>query len=340
MPTYRESGVDIDAGQRLVEAIGPSVTQTWGPDVLGGFGGFAAGIRIPAGYQSPVLMMTTDGVGTKLEVARRAHRMEGIGFDLVAMCVDDLAAVGARPIGFTDYLAVGKLDPARDEALVASIAEACSVAGCALLGGETAEHPGVVATDHVDVAGAALGVVEEGHEVTGTTIRPGDLILGVHSPNLRSNGFSLVRAIVDLDRLEEPFPKDERSWGEVLTDPSVVYAPAILDALACGNIHGLAHITGGGLPGNIKRVLPNHVDAHIDTLTWEPPNVFTVLAKMGGVSAREMFGTFNMGIGFVTIVDRAGADEVEEILALHGHTTTVIGEISTGEGLATISNSG
>ncbi len=332
MPTYQESGVDIEAGERLVEAIGPKVTGTWGPDVLGGFGGFAAGLRFPPGYQRPVLMMTTDGVGTKLEVARRAGRMAGIGFDVVAMCVDDLAAVGARPIGFTDYLAVGKLDPVRDEAIVASVAAACMAAGCALLGGETAEHPGVVEEHHVDIAGAALGILEEGHEVTGATIRTGDLVLGVESPNLRSNGFSLIRAVVDLDRLDETCPGTDRSWGEVLTEPSVIYAPAIGDTVATGHVHGLAHITGGGLPGNVRHVLPAQVDAVLDTSRWEPPSVFVAIARAGTVTAQEMFRTFNMGIGFVAVIDAPGLDEVTEILALHGHQAHVIGEISPGAG--------
>ncbi len=340
MASYRESGVDIEAGERLVEAIGPTVTGTWGPDVLGGFGGFAAGVRIPPGYQRPVLMMTTDGVGTKLEVARRAGRMDGIGFDLVAMCVDDLAAVGARPIGFTDYLAVGHLDPQRDEAIVASVAAACIAAGCALLGGETAEHPGVVAEHHVDMAGAALGVVEEGHEVTGATIRPGDLLLGVASPNLRSNGFSLVRAIVDLDRLDEMCPGTDRSWGEVLTEPSVIYAPAVTDAVATGHVHGLAHITGGGLPGNVARILPQQVDAVLDSARWEPPSVFGAIAARGSVTAPEMFRTFNMGIGFVAVIDASGSDEVIEILALHGHHATPIGEIVSGAGRVRIEGVG
>ena len=332
MATYRDAGVDIEAGERLVDAIGPTVTKTWGPDVMGGFGGFASGIRIPPGFHRPVLMMTTDGVGTKLEVARRAGRMEGIGFDLVAMCVDDLAAVGARAIGFTDYLAVGKLDPSRDESIVASIAEACLAAGCALLGGETAEHPGVVAIHHLDMAGAALGVVEEGHEVTGATIRSGDIILGITSPNLRSNGFSLVRAIVDLDELDTPCPGDDRSWGEVLTDPSVVYSPAILDAVATGGVHGLAHITGGGLPGNVNRILPPALDAVIDPTRWTPPNVFVAIATLGDVSQTEMFRTFNMGIGFVAVIEPTALDEVREVLDVHGHTSSHIGEVVAGDG--------
>lgn len=329
---YRKAGVDIEAGDRFVDSIGPAVTKTWSSDVIGGFGGFAAGMRIPAGYERPVLMMSTDGVGTKLEIARLTDRYEGVGFDVVAMCVDDLAAVGAQPIGFTDYLAVGQLNPEREERIVRSVAEACTEAGCALLGGETAEHPGVVDVHHLDIAGAALGVIEEGAEITGQHVALGDVLIGVASPNLRSNGFSLVRSIVDMDNLAAPFPGDDRSYGEVLTEPSVIYAPSLLAAIAAGGVHGLAHITGGGLPGNVKRVLPRHLNAVINTSTWQPPNVFQQLVAKAHLAPADAYATFNMGVGFVLV---AAPDQVEELRSVMGdyaHETYVIGHIERGEG--------
>ena len=236
MPTYESAGVDLAGADRHVAAIGPLVTATWGPNIVGGFGGFAAGIELPAGMRRPVLMMSTDGVGTKLEIARLLEMWEGVGFDLVAMCVDDLTAVGARPLGFVDYMAVGALQPARDTAVVASIAAACSAVGCALVGGETAEHPGVMDADAIDVAGAALGVVESGEEITGSSVEAGDLVIGLASPNVRSNGFSLVRKIVE----DWGAPFNGSTLGETLLEPSVLYST---DALA-GDGHWEGHRGG------------------------------------------------------------------------------------------------
>ncbi len=329
--TYRDAGVDLDAADRLVERIRPAVTSTWGRLVVGGFGGFAAGIKLPPGYADPVLMMTTDGVGTKAEVARRAGMIEGLGYDLVAMCVDDLAAVGARPLALTDYLAVGQLDPDRLEPLVRSIAAACSEAGVALLGGETAEHPGVMEPDEFDLAAAALGVVDAGEEVTGEGIGAGDAVIGVASPNLRSNGFSLVRtAVVDRLGLDAELPGTGRTVAEAVLAPSVIYAPAVLEALLRIPIAGLAHITGGGIAGNLVRVLPEGVMAAIDTATWTPPAVFDAVAEVGGISHDEMFRTFNMGIGFVTVTARRHAERVIASFGASGHEAWQIGEIELG----------
>ena len=329
MSTYRESGVDLDAADELVAQIGPAVRRTWDDRVAGGFGGFAAGVRMPPGYEHPVLMMSTDGVGTKIELARTTNRLDGLGFDLVAMCVDDLAAVGARPLAFTDYLAVGALQPDRDRLLIESVANACLAAGCALLGGETAEHPGVMPVDSFDLAGAALGIVEEGDEVTGASIEAGDSIIGVESPNLRSNGFSLVRAVLGDVDLQSSFDTD-RTIGEVLLDPSVIYAPAVLEALATGAVRGLAHITGGALPGNLPRAMPSGYRAVIDRGSWTVPAVFRYVQKMGTISDEEMFRTFNMGIGFAAVVPAARAAEIQEVFATNGHRTWVIGEVTTG----------
>ena len=327
MATYRESGVDLDAADELVAQIGPAVQRTWSDRVVGSFGGFAAGIRIPAGYENPVLMMSTDGVGTKIELARMTNRFDGLGFDLVAMCVDDLAAVGARPLAFTDYLAVGALHPGRDQTIIESVAAACSAAGCALLGGETAEHPGVMAVDAFDLAGTALGIVEEGREVTGASIEVGDCVIGVESPNLRSNGFSLVRTVLEGVDLQSSFDTG-RTIAEVVLEPSVIYAPAVLDAVATGAVRGLAHITGGALPGNIPRVLPQEHGVVIERGSWSVPPVFGYVQELGSVSDEEMYRTFNMGIGFTVMVTPARAQEIQAVFSNHGHRSWVIGSVT------------
>lgn len=331
---YRRAGVDTAAADRLVDRIGPSVTATWGERVLGGFGGFAAGVRIPPGYREPILMLSTDGVGTKLELARRLGRFDTVGHDLVAMCVDDLAAVGAEPIAFVDYVAVGALDPDREAALVAGIAEACAAAGCALVGGETAEHPGVMGTDQFDLAGTALGVVEADRRLHPGLVRPGDVLVGVDSPNLRSNGFSLVRRI--LEGTEPDATIDGVPVLEALLAPSVVYAPAAVAAARLPGVHGLVHVTGGGLPGNVPRVLPDGLGATIDRSTWEPPAVFDWLGAAGGLSDDDLLGAFNMGIGYVAVVEPSSVAEVVATFADHGHPARPIGRVHEG-GALTIS---
>ena len=328
---YRDAGVDVAGADRFVASIGDAVAATWGGRVVGGFGGFATGIRMPPGYERPVLMMTTDGVGTKAEVARIAGKLDGLGWDLVAMCVDDLAAAGARPLALTDYLAVGRLDPEVAGALVRSVAAACSAAGCALLGGETAEHPGVMERDRFDLAGAAVGIVEEGSEVTGAAIADGDRIVAVSSPNLRANGFSLIRTLV-LPRLglDEEFPGTAHTVTDVMLEPSVIYAPAVMTALEAGPVHGLAHVTGGGIAGNLRRVLPAGLHATVDTATWDPPPVFAGVARIGGIGRDDMFATFNMGVGFLAVVPPAAAADVITAFAAGGHDAWVAGSVGPG----------
>ena len=321
MTTYGEAGVDLEGAERHVEAIAHPVTETWNDDVIGSFGGFAAGVILPPGYREPVLMMSTDGVGTKLELARRAGRWDGVGHDLVAMCVDDLAAAGARPLGFVDYLAVGALDPGRDRVIVESVAAACVIAGCPLLGGETAEHPNVMDRDAVDLAGAVMGVVERGHELSPAGVQEGDLILGLISPNLRSNGFSLVRAL---------FGDDVDSHLDQFLEPSVIYSPEVLTAVESGGVHSAAHITGGGLAGNLARAIPSGLGARIDTAAWDVPPVFETVASRG-VPQPEMWSTFNMGIGFCLVVDPDAAAGV--ISSASAHEGRVIGKVVAGEGV-------
>jgi phosphoribosylformylglycinamidine cyclo-ligase len=321
MTSYRAAGVDLEGAERHVAAIAESVIATWGGRVIGGFGGFAAGIEIPPGYRNPVLMMATDGVGTKLDLARRAGRWDGVGFDLVAMCVDDLAAVGARPLGLVDYLAVGGLEPERDRAIVASIAAACVEAGCALLGGETAEHPGVMPAGAVDLAGAVVGVVEKGEELGPRRVTAGDVVVALASPNLRSNGFSLVRAV---------FGEELHDHLDRLLEPSVIYCPAVLDAVATGAVHAAAHVTGGGIAGNLERVLPDGLGAQVDTGSWAPPPPFDLVASRG-VSREDMFGTFNMGVGFCLVVEADGVDAVMSTTAQHAPWR--VGSVVTGAGV-------
>lgn len=332
MSTYREAGVDLDAAEELVERIQWRVQATWNDDVIGGFGGFAAGIPVPPGFRRPVLMMSTDGVGTKAEIARVAGILDGLGHDLVAMVADDLAAAGAQPIALTDYIAVGRLDVDVVATIIESIADACDEAEIALLGGETAEHPGVMDLDRFDLAATALGIVELGDEVDGSSIVPGDLLLGVHSPNLRSNGFSLVRAlVVDQLDLDAPFPGTDRSTADILLEPSVIYAPAVLNALARAEAHGLVHVTGGGLPGNLIRVLPEGCRAIVDSSTWEVPHVFRVIEELGRVPVAEMFRTFNMGVGFVAVAAEGDLDRLAKGFTSFEHEVSVIGRIVEGD---------
>ncbi len=332
MSTPRDTGVGLGAANELVDRIGWRVTSTWTDDVIGGFGGFAAGIRVPPGYQKPVLMMSTNGVGTKAEIARVTGLVDGLGYDLLAMVGDDLAAAGAIPIAMQDYIAVEHLDLDRVELLVESIADACADNDVALLGGETAEHPGTIERDHFDLAATALGIVELGDEVENGRIESGDVIIGVHSPNLRSSGFSLIRAlIVDQLDLDARFPGSDLTVAETLLQPSIVYSQAVMNALARSEAHGLAHITGGGLPNNVGRVLPEGTAAVIERSRWTVPDVFQVIQDLGSVTDEEMFRTFNMGVGFVAIAPEANTDLLIKGFDSYTLEANVIGRIVEGE---------
>ena len=324
MATYREAGVDLEAAERLIGKIEPAVRGTWSADVVGSFGGFAAGITVPSGFRDPVLMLSTDGVGTKGEVARVSGRVDGLGQDLVAMCADDLSAAGARPIAFADYIAVGALDVGFVERLVTSVAAACRVAGMALLAGETAEHPGVMDADQFDVSGTALGVVERGHEIDGSEIEAGDRILGIASPNVRCNGFSLLRATILRDAGSDVV--------EEVIEPSVIYTPAVQTVLAELRPHALAHITGGGIPGNLARVLPPGASAHIDPSRWARAEIFDRLGPAAGIDNAEMYRTFNMGIGFVLVTSPGDAAGTIDLVESAGHRAWDIGRIVAGDG--------
>lgn len=338
MPSdYRTSGVDIEAGAEAVRRILPHVRSTFGPETvsdIGGFGGvFDLGL---SGYDDPLLVSTTDGVGTKAEVARLTGRFDTIGVDLVAMCVDDLVCTGATPLFFLDYLAVGSLDPATAEKIVGGIARGCRESGCTLIGGEMAEHPGVMDADQFDLAGFAVGAVERNEIVDGSRLSAGDLLIGLASPNLRSNGFSLVRHLifdVGRRRLDEPaWVGASSTLADEILAPSVIFTPAVLAVLATNDVHAIAHITGGGLPDNLSRVLDCALDAIVEMNTWEVPRIFRELETMGGIDPDEMARVFNLGVGMVLVVPPADAEGVLSALASHNTPAWIIGELARGTG--------
>ena len=334
--TYASAGVDIAAGEEAVARISPLVRSTHRPGVLGGIGGFGGLFSLDTNaYDDPVLVSTTDGVGTKAAVATATGRLDTIGVDLVAMCVDDLVCQGAEPLFFLDYISVGALDPDQVVELVGGVAEGCRQAGCALVGGEMAEHPGAMAPGEFVLVGFAVGVVERDRLITGSTITAGDVLVGLRSPNLRSNGYSLARRVLlerDARVLDGPaWAGAGHSLADELLSPSVIYAPTvrrILDAVA---VRGVAHITGGGLPGNVSRILPEGTSAVIDTTTWEVPRVFAEVAAAGRVDDAEMARTFNLGLGMVLVVDPADAAAAVEVAGGHPNAT-VVGEITSGDG--------
>ncbi|MFQ5457141.1 MAG: phosphoribosylformylglycinamidine cyclo-ligase [Myxococcota bacterium] len=333
---YRDAGVDIEAAERLVGRVRASVRATYRPEVIGDLGGFGGLFAIPPGkYREPVLVSGTDGVGTKLRIAFLTGRHDTIGIDLVAMCVNDIVAHGAEPLFFLDYFATGKLDEERAAAVIKGIAAGCSEAGCALIGGETAEMPGSYPEGEYDLAGFAVGVVEREKIVTGETIAPGDVIIGLASSGLHANGFSLARKVI-LER--ERLALDARprglsaTLGELLLAPTRIYARPLLGLMARLPVKGLAHITGGGLPGNIARALPEGTRGILHTETWPRPPVFDYLERVGGIDTAEMFRVFNCGIGMAAIVSAERAREAASILEEAGEDMWVIGEVIAGEG--------
>ena len=311
--TYKDAGVSIDAGNALVKAIGPLAKSTSRPgaDVeLGGFGGFFD--LKSAGYNDPLLVAANDGVGTKLKLAIELGQHQGVGIDLVAMCANDLVVQGAEPLFFLDYYACGKLDPDTAKAVVASIAEGCLQAGCALIGGETAEMPGMYADADYDLAGFCVGAVERDKVLTGREIEPGDVILGLSSSGAHSNGFSLIRRIVEQQGwdLQQYFPGIGRSLGEALLEPTTIYVRRLLPVVQQAKVKGLAHITGGGILENIPRVLPPNCHAIVNAGDWDLPDIFSLLQQGGQLAPEEMARTFNCGIGMAVIVAPDFADEI------------------------------
>jgi len=346
---YRAAGVDVDAGERAVALIREAVASTRRPEVVGGLGGFAGAIEIPAGYRHPLLVASTDGVGTKTALARAAGRLGGLGIDLVAMCADDVACSGAEPLFLLDYVAVGRLVPEAIAEVVAGVAAGCLAAGCALLGGETAEHPGTMGPADLDLAATCVGVVERDEAIDGSAVRAGDVLVGLAASGLHSNGFSLVRRLVaeaGLD-LEAPYadvlsarsvgvgPEPAHasaSLGEVLLTPTRIYARAVLairSSVRAGGaeVHGIAHVTGGGLPGAVPRIVPDGLAARIHPAAWPMPSVMRLLGRIGGLGDAEIRGTFNGGLGMVLAVPASGVRAALAAAADAGIDACAAGEI-------------
>ena len=332
--TYRAAGVDIDAGDDAVRRIATLARSTARPEVLAGVGGFAAFVSMPARYREPVMVASTDGVGTKLKVAFLADRHDTVGIDLVAMGVNDLLVHGAEPLYFLDYIGTARLDPARVETIVKGIVAGCRLAGCALVGGETAELPDLYAPGEYDLAGFAVGVAERLGLVDGARVRPGDVVLGLPSSGLHSNGYTLARRIVfDVMKLtvDAVLPDTGRTVGDELLTPTRIYARPVQALLPRAEVHAMAHVTGGGLPGNLPRVLPDGCRARISRTAWTPPPVFATLQRAGRVADAEMFRVFNMGIGYVIVLPPRDVEHATGVLRDAGETVLRLGEIVAGE---------
>jgi phosphoribosylformylglycinamidine cyclo-ligase len=357
---YAASGVDVDAGDRAVELMRAAVERTHGPNVLGGLGGFGAAVTIPAGYREPVLISATDGVGTKTAVAGSLARYDTIGRDLVAMCADDVVCSGAAPLFFLDYVAVGHLEPVQVADLVAGVAAGCEEAGCALVGGETAEHPGLLQPGEFDLAGFCVGVVERDELIDGSAAEAGDAIIGLASSGLHANGYSLVRQQLGKWDLPLDRPYQEQliltlgteaaseamaaepehalaTLGQVLLTPTTIYAGAVVRVRAAlraagHDLRGVAHVTGGGLPGNVPRSLPNELCARLDPTTWRVPSVERLIAALAGMDDVELRATFNAGIGMTLVVAPAAVAAALEAVAGEGVAASVIGEVVPADG--------
>jgi len=330
--TYRDAGVDIDAGEELIERIKPRVRRTMRPEVLGGIGGFGALVELaPGRWRHPVLVSGTDGVGTKLRLAIDSGRHDTVGIDLVAMCVNDVVVQGAEPLFFLDYYATGRLDVDVAERVIAGIAEGCVQAGCALVGGETAEMPGMYEGADYDLAGFCVGVVEKDRIIDGSATKPGDAVIGLASSGPHSNGFSLIRKLLAVSGAGEDSRVDGWSLLDLLMAPTRVYVRPVLALMEQVPVHGVAHITGGGLTDNIPRVLPDGLEVRLDARSWQRGGVWDWIQQAGNVSDAEMHRTFNCGIGMTLQVAAADADRALALLAAAGERAAVIGEVGRGE---------
>jgi phosphoribosylformylglycinamidine cyclo-ligase len=335
--TYEGAGVDIAAGELAVERIKERMRATFRPEVVGDVGGFGGLFAFdPTRYRQPVLVSSTDGVGTKSAVAWQTGRFDTIGIDLVAMCVDDVVTSGAEPLFFLDYVAVGRLDPDQIEQLVGGVAEGCKEAGCALIAGEMAEHAGIMRPGHFDLAGFAVGVVERDRLLTGERIRPGDRLVGIASSGLRCNGYSLARRVLlEIGRqpLDGPAWKGaHHSLADELLRPSVIYAPAVVALCRAVEVGAVAHVTGGGLAGNLARVLPRGCDAVVERGSWEVPRIFTEIQRVGEVADEEMARVFNLGIGMVVVVRPDDVFATHDALRSCGVESANLGTVTEGDG--------
>ncbi|MBI4743324.1 MAG: phosphoribosylformylglycinamidine cyclo-ligase [Actinobacteria bacterium] len=334
--TYKIAGVDIEAGNRAVELIKNVVRSTFRPEVLTDIGGFSGLFSLDKNkYTNPVLVSSTDGVGTKLKIAQMINKHNTIGIDLVAMCANDIIVQGAEPLFLLDYLAVGKLVPETVAAIVEGIAAGCRKAGCALLGGETAEMPGFYSEDEYDLAGFVVGVVEKDKIIDGSKIEEGDKILGIASSGLHSNGYSMVRKVLledaGINLMDVPL-QFETTLSDIVLTPTKIYVRSILDLINNCNVKGLAHITGGGITQNLSRILPDGLDAFVETKLWTIPRIFNLIQELGNVETSEMFTAFNMGIGMIAVVSQSETEKAKQLLEASGEKVYLIGEIRSGEG--------
>ena len=333
--SYAAAGVDIEAGYKGVQLMKEHVARTMIPGVVSGIGGFG-GLFAPdlAGIKEPILVSGTDGVGTKIRVAQLLGRHDTIGIDCVAMCVNDIVCCGARPLFFLDYIAIGKNDPEKVASIVSGVAEGCVQAGCALIGGETAEHPGVMNPDDYDLAGFAVGIVDKEKMIDPSQVKAGDVILSLGSNGLHSNGFSLVRKVLDVEhaKLDQWSEELGGELGGELLQPTKIYVKPVLAAIEAARVHGVSHITGGGFFENIPRCLPNGLSAKIDKNSLPVPPIFSLLQKAGDIPERDMFNTFNMGIGMVLVVDKEDVVKAVAALDAAGQNARVIGEVVPGDG--------
>ena len=331
--SYASAGVDIEAGDRAVELFKPLASKATRPEVRGGLGGFAGLFALRGGYREPVLAASTDGVGTKLAVAQAMDKHDTVGLDLVAMVVDDLVVCGAEPLFLQDYIAVGRTVPERVSQLVAGIANGCVIAGCALLGGETAEHPGLMAPDHYDISATGVGVVEADDVLGPDRVKPGDVIIGMASTGLHSNGYSLARKVLlEIDRMNLAGHVEEfgRTLGEELLEPTRIYAKDCLALAAETQVRTFCHVTGGGLAGNLERVVPPGLLAEVDRGTWTPAPVFGMIAQRGRIDRAEMEKTFNMGIGMIAVVAPEDTDRALAILTARHLNCSIVGTVTKG----------
>ncbi len=329
--TYRDAGVDIDAGDELVERIKPAVKRSMRPEVLGGLGGFGALVEVPLHrFRQPVMVSGTDGVGTKLRLAIETGRHDTIGIDLVAMCANDVVVQGAEPVFFLDYYATGKLEVAVAERVIKGIVEGCLLAGCALVGGETAEMPGMYAGGDYDLAGFCVGLVEKDRIIDGTQTRAGDAIIGLPSSGPHSNGYSLVRRLLAMSGADAATMLDGEPLYDRLLAPTRIYVKSVLALLAQVPVHSIAHVTGGGPTGNIPRVLPDGLEAVLSERSWTRPAVFDWLQRAGNIERDEMHRTFNCGLGMTLCVAAADADRAMEILRASGEQPVLVGEVRSG----------
>ena len=334
--TYADAGVDIDAGNALVERIKPAAKRTKRPGVMSGLGGFGALFDLKgAGYTDPILVAATDGVGTKLRIAIDTGNVDGVGVDLVAMCVNDLVCQGAEPLFFLDYFATGKLETEQAARIIEGIAKGCEGSGCALIGGETAEMPGMYSEGDFDLAGFSVGAMERGADLP-RDVAAGDVLLGLASDGVHSNGYSLVRKLVEISGLgwDADCPWADGTLGEVLLTPTRLYVNPALQAVRAGGVHALAHITGGGLTENLPRVLPDDLGAQIDLDSWELPGVFKWMADVGAISETEMLKTFNCGVGMILVVKANEAEALTKLLRQAGETVYPMGNVTETTGVA------